>query len=212
MKIEDLFQTYEFLVDKADGAFREIQGSHGSCVRCQPHCADCCHAVFGLFLIEAGYLKRQFDGISPGQKKAVLLRVHESERGLRRLESKMRAHAEDPTMQAYILATERVRCPLLKQDNQCILYDYRPITCRVYGIPTRIHGKARVCARAGFEKGGSYPTFDLDSVYRDLFALSKDLLDGAANDHPEKGSLLISVPKAITTPLELIVREDLGSP
>lgn len=210
MKTEDLFRTYEFLVDKADEAFREIQGSHGSCVRCRPHCADCCQAVFGLFLIEAGYLKQKFDEIALAQKRDILLRVNETERGLRRLESKMRTHADDPAMQAYILATERIRCPLLNQENECSLYAHRPITCRVYGIPTKVHGKARVCAKGGFEKGAAYPTFDLDTIYRDLFALSKELLGADTGDH-EKASLLISVPKAITTPLELILREDLGS-
>jgi Fe-S-cluster containining protein len=208
-KTEDLFRTYESLVDRADGAFREIQGSHGSCVRCKPGCSDCCHAVFGLFLIEAGYLKFHFDQIPADQKKDALLRVNETERGLKRLESKMRAHGDDPSMQAYILATERVRCPLLDQENGCILYAHRPITCRVYGIPTRIHGKARVCGKGGFEKGTAYPTFDLDSTYRDLFALSKELI--SRSDDQEKASLLISVPKAITTPLDIIVREDLES-
>lgn len=208
MKTEDLFRTYEFLVDRTDAAFREIQGSHSSSVKCQPHCADCCHAVFGLFLIEAAYLKQQFDRIPPEQKKDVLLRVSETERGLRRLESKMRANGDDPAMQAHILATERIRCPLLNHDNECTLYAHRPITCRVYGIPTKIHGKARVCAKAGFQKGGAYPTFDLDSIYRDLFALSKELLGQDSDDHG-KASLLISVPKAITTPLEVVIREDL---
>jgi Fe-S-cluster containining protein len=208
MRIEELFQTYEFLVDKADAAFREIQGSHSSCVKCQPHCSDCCHAVFGLFLIEASYLKKQFDKLPPEEKKDALLRMNETERGLKRLESKMRAHGDDPSLQAYILATERIPCPLLNQEKECILYAHRPITCRVYGVPTRIHGKARVCARAGFEKGDAYPTFDLDSVYRDLFELSKELVGEDTNDHG-KASLLISVPKAITTPLEVIVREDL---
>jgi Fe-S-cluster containining protein len=205
---EDLIRTYEFLVDKADGAFREIRESHGGCVKCEPHCSDCCHAVFGLFLVEAGYLKQQFDRIPPEQKREVLQRVNETERGLRRLESKMRAHGDDPAMQARILATERIRCPLLNEEKECVLYAHRPITCRVYGVPTRIHGKARVCAKAGFEKGGSYPAFDLDSIYRDLFALSHELL-GAEKDDQEKASLLISVPKAITTPLEAIIREDL---
>lgn len=205
---EDLIRTYEFLVDKADGAFLEIRESHGGCVKCEPHCSDCCHAVFGLFLVEAGYLKQQFDRIPPEQKREVLQRVNETERGLRRLESKMRAHGDDPAMQARILATERIRCPLLNEEQECVLYAHRPITCRVYGVPTRILGKARVCAKAGFEKGGSYPTFDLDSIYRDLFALSHELL-GAETDDQEKASLLISVPKAITTPLEVIIREDL---
>lgn len=205
----DLFRTYESLADRADRAFQETQKKHGSCVRCRPGCSDCCHAVFGLFMIEASYLKSHFDRLPPEQKKGVLLHVSETERGLKRLQSKMGAHADDPSTQAYILATERVRCPLLNEEKGCTLYAHRPITCRVYGIPTRAQGKARVCGKAGFEKGTTYPTFDLDSAYRDLFALSKELLGGETEE--ERASLLISVPRAITTPLEIILREDLGS-
>jgi len=211
MKTRDLFQTYEFLADRADSAFREMQGRHGSCIKCSPRCADCCHAVFGLFLIEAAYIKQQFDTLPPEMKKEILFRIQETERGLRRLESKMRTNEGDPEMQAQILATERIRCPLLNGENECSLYDHRPITCRVYGIPTRIQGKARVCGKAGFEKGGSYPTFDLDSVYRDLFELSKELLAGLGEEDMEKASLLVSLSKAILTPMEILVREDLES-
>ena len=63
MKINStqVLQGYELLVDKADGFFLKVQQTHGACVKCEPHCSDCCHAVFGLFLIEAAYLKRHFD-------------------------------------------------------------------------------------------------------------------------------------------------------
>ncbi|RJR39765.1 MAG: YkgJ family cysteine cluster protein [Desulfobacteraceae bacterium] len=209
MKTQDLFQAYEFLADKADGAFGEMQERHGSCIKCSPKCADCCHAVFGLFLIEAAYIKQQFDRLPSEAKKEILFSIQETERGLRRLESKMRANEGDPDMQAQILATERVKCPLLNSENECSLYDHRPITCRVYGIPTRIQGKARVCGKAGFEKGGSYPAFDLDSVYRDLFELSKELLARLEEEEMEKASLLVSLSKAIVTPIESLVREDL---
>jgi len=68
-KTNDLFQSYELLVDKAEAAFQEMQKEHGSCIKCEPHCSDCCHAVFGLFLIEAGYLKEHFDKLGLKRKK-----------------------------------------------------------------------------------------------------------------------------------------------
>ena len=82
-------------------------------------------------------------------------------------------------MRGYSLAKARIRCPLLNDNNECILYPYRPITCRVYGIPTMIQGVPRVCGKAGFKKEQSYPTFNLDGVHRELFELSKELLERA---------------------------------
>ncbi|MCD6295566.1 MAG: hypothetical protein J7M30_00235, partial [Deltaproteobacteria bacterium] len=73
------------------------------------------------------------------------------------------------------------------------------------GIPTSIQGKARVCGKAGFKKGESYPAFDLDGVYKKLYSLSKELLEGAGRRDFEKASFLISVSKAIrTSPKDLI--------
>ncbi len=201
-KANDLFRSYELLVDKAEAAFQGMQKDHSSCIKCEPHCSDCCHAIFGLFLIEAGYLKEHLDELTNEEKRAALLRCEEAEKSLERLQKMLQAHEGDPQMQAYIMSRERIPCPLLNENQDCILYPYRPITCRVYGIPTKVQGKARVCWKAEFKKDERYPVFDLDGVYRDLYFLSTELLKSAGKDDPEKASLLFSVSKAITTSLE----------
>jgi Fe-S-cluster containining protein len=208
-KANDLFRSYELLVDKAEAAFQGMQKDHSSCIKCEPHCSDCCHAIFGLFLIEAGYLKEHLDELTNEEKRAALLRCEEAEKSLERLQKMLQAHEGDPQMQAYIMSRERIPCPLLNENQDCILYPYRPITCRVYGIPTKVQGKARVCWKAEFKKDERYPVFDLDGVYRDLYLLSTELLKSAGKDDPEKASLLFSVSKAITTSLEDLLRQKL---
>lgn len=207
-KTNDLFQTYELLVDKAEAAFQEMQKEHGACIKCEPHCSDCCQAVFGLFLIEAGYLKEHFDKLTDEEKKAALVRCEQAEKSLERLQNMLRAHEDDPQMQAYIMSRERIPCPLLNEEQECVLYMHRPITCRVYGIPTKVQGKARVCWKSEFKKDERYPVFDLDGAYRELYFLSTELLKGAGED-TEKASLLISASKAITTPLKDLLRQKL---
>jgi Fe-S-cluster containining protein len=211
-KTNDLFRSYELLVDRAEAAFQEMQKEHGSSMKCEPHCSDCCHAVFGLFLIEAGYLKEQFDKLTEEEKRAALLRCERAEKSLGRLQNMLQAHEGDPQMQAYVMSRERIPCPLLSERQECILYPHRPITCRVYGIPTKIQGKARVCWKAGFKEGERYPVFDLDSVYRELFFLSAELLKSAGKDDSERASLLISVSKAITTSLDDLLHQNLAEP
>jgi Fe-S-cluster containining protein len=207
MKLAQLFRNYELLVDKADAAFHRMEREQRSCIKCERHCSDCCHAIFGLFLIEAAYLKQQFDQLGKEEIKAALLRCNKAEGDLKRLEKMLQAHENDPNMQAYTMARERIRCPLLDESEDCILYPYRPITCRVYGIPTKIQGKARVCGKAEFRAGENYPVFDLDGIYRDLYILSKELLNGWEKGDPEKASLLISVAKAISTPQDDLLHE-----
>jgi Fe-S-cluster containining protein len=210
MSLSELLRGYELLADRADAAFADMAKAHGEAVQCRPHCSDCCHAVFGLFLVEAAYVHEHFFRLNPDVQKAALLRCSEMERGLRRLEKKAQIHEDDPQMQHYILATERIRCPLLDDNRECVLYLHRPITCRVYGIPTRIQGKARVCGKSGFKSGEAYGAFDLDGVYSSLHALSVQLLQiNGKEENLEPASLLISVSKTITTPLESLIRGDL---
>ena len=207
MKLAQLFRNYELLVDKADAAFHRMEKEHAACIKCERRCSDCCHAVFGLFLIEAAYLKQQFDQLGKEEIKAALLRCNKTERDLRRLEKMLQTHENDPNMQAYTMARERIRCPLLDENEDCILYPNRPITCRVYGIPTKIQGKARACGKAEFRAGKNYPVFDLDGIYSDLYVLSKEFLDGREKGDPEKAPFLISVAKVISTPEDDLVHE-----
>jgi len=211
MNQTQLFRSYELLVNKADATFRDVGKKYSDCIKCERRCADCCHAVFGLFFIEAAYLKHHFERLDETSARDALLRCNNMERDLKRLEIRMQRCEEDPRMQAYVLASERIRCPLLDRNLECILYPYRPITCRVYGIPTKIHGEARVCGKAGFQKGKNYPVFDLDALYRDLFSLSQELLRDGGCDDPDRASLLISVSKAIRTPSENLLRGDLST-
>ena len=208
MKLAPLIRNYELLVDKADSAFQRMEKEHGSYIRCELHCSDCCHAVFGLFLIEAAYIREHFDLIDEEQKRHAFLMGEIADRDLEKLQGKLKTFENDPRMQTYTLARERIRCPLLDNQDECTLYHRRPITCRVYGIPTKIQGKVRVCGKGGFKEGETYPVFDLDGVYRDLFVLSKELLDEAGIDNADKASLLISMSKAIRTPLDDLIKED----
>jgi len=141
------------------------------------------------------------------KRREVLARADEADKDLKRIEEKLQVYDEDPHMKSYALSKERVRCPLLDMNQECTLYPFRPITCRVYGIPTAIHGTARVCGKAAFKKGESYPTFDLDGAYRELYQLSKELLAKAGLNNMEQASLLLSVSKAIRTPLKDLIHD-----
>ena len=206
MDFSYLFEPYDQLITKADQAFYKMETEFGDCIMCRRQCSDCCHAVFGLFLIEAIFLKQDFDRLDEGIKQTALLRCTDADREQEKLEAMLKSFENDPQMQAYSLARARIRCPLLADTNECILYPYRPITCRVYGIPTVIQGRARACSKAKFLKDRTYPAFDLDRAHRELYQMSKEVLKSVEGAEPENASLLISVSKAIRTPVEELLR------
>ena len=205
MDFSYLFEPYDNLVSKADQAFERMAGEFEECIKCERHCCDCCHAVFGLFLIEAVFLKHDFDQLGKEERDAALKRGTEAEKEFEKLERMLKEFENDPQMRAYSMARARIRCPLLNDDNECILYPYRPITCRVYGIPTMVQGSPRVCGKSGFKKELSYPTFNLDGVHRELYQLSTELFEKTENKDAEKASLLLSVSKVIKTPVEELI-------
>lgn len=210
MKLGPFFSNYELLVDKSEAAFNNVKEKHGDCVKCEIHCSDCCNAVFGLFLIEALYIREHFEQINENQKQEIIERAREADKAIENLQKKLKTFEEDPRMQAYTLARERIRCPMLDDNDECVLYQRRPITCRVYGIPTKIHGKTRSCGKAGFINGETYPILDLDALYSDLYILSKDILEEAKveSKDEDKASLLISMSKVVQTPIDDLINKD----
>lgn len=209
MKPNSLFHNYEYLVDRVEEAFKKVSLEHKSCIKCELHCSDCCQAVFGLFLIEAAFLHDHFKQLKPAKQKAALARAKKADQDLIKLQKLLEEFKDDPKMSNYALAKERILCPLLDENDECILYHRRPITCRAYGIPTKIEGSSRVCGKSGFKRGEKYPVFDLDNIYKELHLLSQELLTEAKHDDLEKASLLVSVSMAISTPIEDIIGKNL---
>ena len=98
-----------------------------------------------------------------------------------------------------ILAKERVRCPLLNREDRCDLYDYRPITCRLYGVPTAIRGRGHTCKLSGFVSGKAYPTVHIDNIHRRLYEISLDLVRTIRSRHVKMADMLVPVSMALLT-------------
>ncbi|MBW1730467.1 MAG: YkgJ family cysteine cluster protein [Deltaproteobacteria bacterium] len=205
-----LFELYEDLVNRADKAFERIARDYPEEMGCRLGCSECCYALFGLFFIEAVYIRRHFEGLDDVQRQEALLRGQDTEHSILRLQDKLRGLKDDTEQIARQVGKERIKCPLLDDNDKCILYPWRPITCRVYGIPTIVRGKARVCSRSAFGSGKYYPTFDLDKTNKELYLLSKAMLMKINGANPDKASLLISMPKVIKTPVEGLISECFG--
>ncbi len=203
----DLFERYEFLAKKADILFRSIQEKYPGAVRCRIHCCDCCYAPFGLFPIEAAYLNYHFNRLDTRTKKDIFRQVEKAEADIWRAKDRLSVFDDDPKMKAYGLGKQRVRCPFLTRSDECILYEKRPIICRIYGVPFTVEdGKVCVCGLSGFQKGVTYPTIRLDKIYHELNKLSEELLIKFGSAHPERSLLMMPLSWALKLPLELILK------
>ncbi len=202
-ELDAIFQEYDRLVAQTDELFSRVKSQYPGEVSCKTGCSECCHAVFDLSLVEAMALNRAFNrkfdiGV---RRSAVLQAAGEVDRQLTRLkrhyfqQTKQGMSDDEIFMEA---AKERIRCPLLGLDNTCLLYDHRPITCRIYGIPVVIHGKTHVCGMCRFHKGSSYPTVALDRIQDRLADMSRRIGTAVGSRFRDLYRVYVPVSMALT--------------
>ena len=202
--LETVFQKYEALVEQIDQVFDQVRQQYPDCVKCKLECADCCHALFDLSLVEALYLNRKFISETLDKKRdAITEEANRTDRKVYQLKRKAfkSVEAGQKTEEQVLLemAAERVRCPLLNEENKCELYAYRPVTCRLYGIPTAIGGRGHTCGLSDFKEGVSYPTVNLDSVNAKLRELSQEVVTLLRSQHVKMGDVLMPLSMALLT-------------
>lgn len=198
------FEKYEALVFEVDKIFAAMQDAHKDCVRCEVYCSDCCHAVFDVTLIESIYINYHFNrSLARKERRQILRRADKADREFYKIKQKLKKmyikERKPPQEVLLHLAKERVQCPLLDDKKLCDLYDRRPITCRVYGIPTSIGGIPHICEQSAFKEGASYPAVNLDNINDRLFELSGDLLQEIGSKRSKMHMSLLPVSTALMT-------------
>ncbi|MCC8195039.1 MAG: YkgJ family cysteine cluster protein [Deltaproteobacteria bacterium] len=199
-----VFARYEALAREADNAFERVRQDFPDSVTCREGCADCCHALFDLPLVEAAYLNNAFLRAFPSgpERSAILETAHAADRKIHTLKRRaFRAEQAGERVEAIAetMGRARVRCPLLGEDDRCRLYAARPITCRLYGVPVAVGGKGRVCFKAAFAPGGRYPTVNASRVHERLALLSQTFAAHMGSGFSALHTVLVPVSMALTT-------------
>lgn len=178
--LSPIFRRYESLAAQADALFQKVSRDNPGCVKCGPGCDDCCHALFDLSLVEAMYLNAAFTAAFKygPERSRMLENASKIDRELTRLKRGMFRAEKDGAKPDEILAQAaslRMRCPLLDDAGKCSLYEARPITCRLYGIPLNIGGKSHVCGLSAFERGKTYPAVHMAAIQAKLEELGREI-------------------------------------
>lgn len=203
-EVDKIFEQYERLCAQCDELFGRVQEQFPSEVVCQHGCNDCCHAMFDLSLVEAMYINRSFaEAFDFGSlRSSVLEAAGEADRQAARLKRQYFLQSKQGLSDAEIMAQaahDRIRCPLLGANQGCLLHDQRPITCRLYGVPTAIAGQAHVCPKSRFRPGGAYPTVALDRIQDRLAALSAQLTEALGSRFKELHKVYVPLSMALLT-------------
>lgn len=197
------FKAYEKLSETADQVFNRVKEEHSECVKCKTGCSDCCYALFDLTLIEALYINHHFNRLFQGKEKADLIETAgRIDREIYRIKNRAYKEYKDGKKEEDILmemAQKKVRCPLLNDRKLCELYEFRPITCKLYGIPTSINGIGHTCGISGFVEGQQYPTINLDIIQKQLYEISENLVRSIQSKYKKMADMLVPLSMAIIT-------------
>ncbi|MDA8140123.1 MAG: YkgJ family cysteine cluster protein [Desulfobacteraceae bacterium] len=203
MDLKPFFEQYEALVKLVDEAFAKVKARFPEQVCCKVTCSDCCHALFDLSLVEAMYIKTKIDGMFTGAAlEALQERANEADRKIYRIKRQAyqeREGGKDETAILEEMAKQRVRCPALDETDCCAIYPIRPITCRIYGVPTEIGGRAHTCGMSGFRAGDAYPTMKLDVVHKRLYEICFALAQSINTRYPSLADMMVPLSMAILT-------------
>jgi len=156
-------QSISILYQFMDETWSRIAASYQfQCTGCED---NCCRALFFHHThIEKAYLRHGFDQLEPGRKNGILSR------------------AEDYRQKTFPENAEiknlKIMCPL-NEKGMCILYAYRPMICRLHGLPHEIRkpgfppmmGKG---CEAGQFHDKAYIPFDRTPFYQSMARLEAD--------------------------------------
>ena len=140
MKMEAILQEYGELLRKVDRWFAACTGRHPSAISCRTGCSECCRALFDITLLDAWYLKHGFDRLDATTKADVLVTARERLVSLQRFWPDFDApyllnYRPEEEWKILMPDDDETPCPLLGADGRCLVYDYRPMTCRLHGLP-----------------------------------------------------------------------------
>jgi Fe-S-cluster containining protein len=201
--LEPVFTRYEQLRAEADRLFERVRLLHPDCVTCALGCSDCCHAVFDLSLVEALYLNQKFrQTMAFGPRhSAIMHAAGDADRQAARVKRDLYARSKGGNAREIMenASRTRIRCPLLDADDHCQLYEHRPVTCRLYGVPAAIGGEAHVCGKSAFSKGQSYPTVALEKIQDRLTAMSQEIAQTLGTRFKELHFIYVPVSMALLT-------------
>lgn len=149
---QDLLASYRILLGEIEAWFQRGVAVHRDRVNCRPGCTLCCHGLFDISPLDSGLAAAGFQA-APEDVRKILGEAAALQLGL------IRRVAPDWDAPWVLSAIGPDRfddlcdrlgptpCPALSPAGLCLIYDHRPLVCRLHGLPM-------FEARDGAHRGG----------------------------------------------------------
>jgi Fe-S-cluster containining protein len=138
--MNSLLDQYGVLLSEVDAWFRGCLEQFPNQIACRNGCSECCRGLFDITLLDAFYLKRGLDRLAEPQKAGM------ARAAAKRLESLSQVNPDfvepwllngipEEDWDELMPEEDETPCLLLAESGGCLVYEHRPMTCRLNGIP-----------------------------------------------------------------------------
>ncbi len=154
---DKIFKPLAALYDAMDKTWNKIaEGYHFKCNGCEDNC--CKSLFFHHTYIEKAYLLHGFNALDSNRKEKIL--------------GKAANYCKRTFPQSPEIKSLKICCPVI-EDGRCLLYPYRPMICRLHGLPHELSKpgfkpvKGAGC-NAGLFDDKPYIKFDRTPFYQQM--------------------------------------------
>ena len=138
--MNDLLDRYGALLREVDSWFQRCLDQYPDLIACRNGCSECCRGLFDITLLDALYLKRGFDKLPDSQKTGLVRSAIGRLQQLSHLnpsfiEPWLLNDIPESDWDALMPEEDETPCLLLSEAGGCLVYESRPMTCRLNGIP-----------------------------------------------------------------------------
>ena len=139
-----ILERYEAILIKADRIFQDYVLNHSLKITCGPACSDCCDYDVPVYFIDAYYLQLCMQTLESQKKHDIRLnavknvpKIERLERIAEAIEKRSAGAVQDAIVPLSRILKHKMRCSFIG-DQGCLVYKYRPIIGRLFGVPLQI--------------------------------------------------------------------------
>lgn len=131
---------YQQLLERLDRWFADVAAAHPGVIPCRAGCTACCHGPFDISVADAALLREGLallpaDLRAGAQRRAAVLLGQ-----MKEIEPDWAApydvrQLDEDAFDALTEALADEPCPLLGNTGACMVYEHRPMVCRLIGLP-----------------------------------------------------------------------------
>ncbi len=135
-----LISAYRDLLGEIDTWFETcLQAAPPGLFACRKGCSACCRGLFDITLLDAFLLRVGFAQLPAATREQVLARcqprLEELQQRWPQLQPPYLLNDLPDDSWTEMPEEDETPCPLLGDDGLCLVYAFRPMTCRLHGLP-----------------------------------------------------------------------------